>query len=164
MRFSTSLNYPIVAIADLHGQRRELERLVGKLEKRSEWPDFALVFLGDFVDRGPNVRGTVDLVRELLRRPPGGSAIMGNHDLALVRAARLDGGPPSPYWIEHYRTGYDCHPTFESYLGRAAMTWGIPGGRTWMPCEGRSPTSTGTSWPPCPGSSSRRGTSSSIAA
>ncbi|HEU5115715.1 MAG TPA: hypothetical protein VFT74_03490, partial [Isosphaeraceae bacterium] len=57
-------------------------------------------------------------------RPPGGSAVMGNHDLALVRAARLDGGPPSPYWIDGYRTRYDHHQTFESYLKRPAMTWG----------------------------------------
>ena len=48
---------------------------------------------------------------------------MGNHDLALVRAARLDGGPVSPYWVERYRTRYDHHETFEGYLGRAAMTW-----------------------------------------
>ena len=118
------LNYPIVAIGDLHGQRLELERLVGKLERLPEWSDCALVFLGDFVDRGLNVRGTIDLVRELLGRPAGGSAIMGNHDLALVHAARLDSGPPSPYWIGRYRTDYDCHATFESYLGRSAMTWG----------------------------------------
>jgi serine/threonine protein phosphatase 1 len=120
----TDLSYPIIAIGDLHGQRREVERLVRKLEKLLEWPECALVFLGDFVDRGTNVRGTLDLVLELLRRSPGGSAIMGNHDLALVRAARLDGGPPSTYWSGHYRTNYDCHATFESYLGRAAMTWG----------------------------------------
>lgn len=119
----TGLNYPIVAIADLHGQRLELERLIGKLEKLLEWPDCALVFLGDFVDRGENVRGTIDFVLELLRRPPGGSAIMGNHDMALVRAARLDGGPSSPYWIESYRDRYDHHATFESYLGRPPMTW-----------------------------------------
>ena len=83
-----------------------------------------LVFLGDFVDRGPDVRGTIRLVLELLRRQPCGSAVMGNHDLALVRAARLDGGAPSPYWIEHYRTSYDHQATFESYLGRPAVTWG----------------------------------------
>jgi serine/threonine protein phosphatase 1 len=117
------LEYPIIAIADLHGQRLELGRLIRKLEKLSEWPACSLVFLGDYVDRGPNVRGTIDLVLELLRRPPGGSAMMGNHDLALVRAARLDGGPSSPYWIEGYRTRYDHHATFESYLGRSPMTW-----------------------------------------
>jgi serine/threonine protein phosphatase 1 len=75
------------------------------------------------VDRNPGVRDTIDLVLDLLQRPPGGSAVMGNHDLALVRAARLDGGPPSPYWIERYRTCYDHQETVESYLGRPAMTW-----------------------------------------
>jgi serine/threonine protein phosphatase 1 len=93
----TDLSYPIIVLADLHGQRLELERLVKKLEKLAEWPECALVFLGDFVDRGTNVRGTIDLVIELLRRSPGGSAVMGNHDLALIRAARLDGGSPSPF-------------------------------------------------------------------
>jgi serine/threonine protein phosphatase 1 len=117
------VEYPIVAITDLHGQRLELERLVKKLEKLPEWPACALVLGGDYVDRGPNVRGTIDLVLELLRRPPGGSAIMGNHDLAVVRAAQLDAGPPSPYWIESYRTRYDHHATFESYLGRSPRTW-----------------------------------------
>jgi hypothetical protein len=32
---------------------------------------------------------------ELLARRPGGSSITGNHDLALIRSARLDGGPAS---------------------------------------------------------------------
>ncbi len=49
---------------------------------------------------------------------------MGNHDLALVRAVRLDGGPRSPYWEERYRTDYEGHATFESYLGRPAVSWG----------------------------------------
>lgn len=120
----TTLDYPIVAIADLHGQNDELSRLIGALEALPEWPDCSVVFLGDFVDRNPGVSETIDLVIELLQRPPGGSAIMGNHDLALVRAAGLDGRPPSPYWVEGYRTRYDHHETFESYLGRPAMSWG----------------------------------------
>ncbi len=111
----TILNYPIISIGDLHGQRAELERLVEELETRPEWDESALVFLGDFVDRGPDVRGALDLVLNLLERPAGGSAVMGNHDLALVRAARLDDGPLSPYWVEGYATRYDHHETFQSY-------------------------------------------------
>ena len=84
----------------------------------SEWDDCALVFLGDFVDRGEDVPGTIDLVLELLSRRPGGSAILGNHDLALVRAARLDDGPSSPYWIGSYLRRYDHDQTFLGYLGR----------------------------------------------
>jgi len=127
MPLPTSLNYPIIAIADLHGQLDQLKRLVTRLKKVSEWNDCALVFLGDFVDRGENVPGTIDLVLDLLSRRPGGSALLGNHDLALVRAARLDDGPPSPYWIGSYLRRYDHDQTFLGYLGR------IPnqGGRQW---------------------------------
>jgi len=120
----TTLDYPIVAIGDLHGQRDGLLRLVARLKELPEWPDCCLCFLGDFVDRGPDVGGTIDLVLELLGRPPGGSAVMGNHDLALVRAARLDGGLPSPYWEQRYRSNYDNNERFDSYLGRPAMSWG----------------------------------------
>lgn len=123
MNLPTTLDYPLVAIGDLHGQLDDLKRLIGRLEVLPEWPDVALVFLGDFVDRNNKVRETIDYVLELLRRPAGGSAVMGNHDLALTRAARLDGGSPSPFWVDHYRSRYDHQETFESYLGRTAMTW-----------------------------------------
>ncbi|MGO9600318.1 MAG: metallophosphoesterase [Isosphaeraceae bacterium] len=118
MNLPTSLNYPLIAIGDLHGQREELLCLLARIEILPEWKHSALVFLGDFVDRGEDVPGTIDLVLELLSRPAGGSAVMGNHDLALVRAARLDGGPGSPYWIESYRRRYDHDTTFLGYLGR----------------------------------------------
>jgi Calcineurin-like phosphoesterase len=112
------LEYPILAIGDLHGQLDDLVRLVTRLETLPEWDSCALVFLGDFVDRGEDVPGTIDLVLDLLSRGLGGSAILGNHDLALVRAARLDDGPASPYWIESYQHRYDHDQTFLGYLGR----------------------------------------------
>ncbi len=118
----TMLNYPIVAIGDLHGQFEELKRLIDRVDALTVWPDPALMFLDDFVDRNARVRETIDLVLELLRRPASGSAVLGNHDLALVRAARLDSGPPLPYWVDRYQTHYDHGQTFESYLGRAAMS------------------------------------------
>ncbi len=118
MIIPTSLDYPIIAIGDLHGQLDQLKRLVARLETLSEWDDCALVFLGDFVDRGEDVPGTIDQVLNLLSRRPGCSAILGNHDLALVRAARLEDGPPSPYWIGSYLRRYDHDQTFQSYLGR----------------------------------------------
>jgi serine/threonine protein phosphatase 1 len=120
LTLSSSVQYPIIAIGDLHGHRYELERLIARLERLTVWPQSALVFLGDFVDRGPDVKGTLDLVLHLLERSAGGSAVMGNHDLALVRAARLDDGPHSDYWVERYREFYDHNSTFESYLGRSA--------------------------------------------
>ncbi len=118
MTLPTSLDYPIIAIADLHGQLDQLKRLVTRLKTLPEWNNCALVFLGDFVDRGEDVPGTIDLVLDLLSRRAGGSAILGNHDLALVRATRLDNDLPSPYWIESYLHRYDYDQTFLGYLGR----------------------------------------------
>ncbi len=118
MTLPTSLDYPIIVIADLHGQLDQLKQLVARLKKLSEWDDWALVFLGDFVDRGEDVPGTIDLVLDLSSRLSGGSAILGNHDLDLVRAARLHDGPPSPYWIESYLLRYDHDQTFLGYVGR----------------------------------------------
>jgi serine/threonine protein phosphatase 1 len=113
------LDYPIVAITDVHGQRLFLERLLRRLEDRPEWPDCSVVFVGDYVDRGPDVHGTIEVIRELTRwHPSPVTAVMGNHDLALVRAARLDDGAASDYWIERYLESYDHDATFRPYLHR----------------------------------------------
>jgi Calcineurin-like phosphoesterase len=58
MAMPPSLDYPIIAIADLHGQLGQLKRLIEKRENLSTWDDCALVFLGDFIDRGEDVKGT----------------------------------------------------------------------------------------------------------
>lgn len=125
MRLSLRIEYPIVAIPDVHGQKDELARLLGRLSERAEWRECAVVFLGDFVDRGPDVRGAIGYVLSLIDRHPVVTGVMGNHDLALVRAARLDGGPHSGYWAESYRERYDHDETFRSYLKRPprAESW-----------------------------------------
>lgn len=117
MHFPRQVDYPIVAISDLHGQLDFLERLLTRLERLPEWSSCALVFVGDFMDRGPKVRQTVDRVLGLMRTRSNCTAVMGNHDLAPLRAARLDDGPPSPYWMERYLVAYDHWATFSAYLG-----------------------------------------------
>lgn len=118
MKLPGTVDYPVIAIADLHGQSAWLAALVGRLRELPEWPACRLVFLGDFPDRGPGVKETVEAVLHLLAEKPGSSAVCGNHDLALTRAAGLDGLPPSAYWRKRYRDAYDHAPTFEAYLGR----------------------------------------------
>ena len=117
MPWPVLVDYPVVAVPDLHGQRPALERLLSRLERLPEWPAASVVFLGDFVDRGPDVRGTLDLVLTLASARGGVAAVMGNHDLALVRppgstaAGRLTTG-----WSHRHR--YDHAESFRSYLGR----------------------------------------------
>lgn len=66
----------IYAIGDIHGQLGKLDGLLSRLPIE---PDDEMVFLGDYVDRGPDSRGVIDRLIEL-----GGQCactfLRGNHD------------------------------------------------------------------------------------
>lgn len=115
MNLPTVVEYPIIAIGDLHGRVEWLDKLVVNLKKLPEWPAARLVFLGDLVDRTGTVKALVTRVMELIAEKPGSTCVMGNHDLALVSAAGL-GGPPPAYWVRRYGSAYDHKWTFHSYL------------------------------------------------
>ncbi len=116
MPLPTQLDYPIIAIGDLHGQLGFLDRLLTKLRTHDVWPAARLVFLGDLVDRGPDVKGTVQRVMDVLTEKPGSTCVMGNHDFALANALGLL-GERSAFWTDKYRDNYDHEPTFRSYTG-----------------------------------------------
>lgn len=118
MRLPSQIDYPIIAIGDLHGRVKWLDKLIAKLRLRPEWPHAKLVFLGDLVDRTESVKQLVSRVLRLLGEKPGSTCVMGNHDLALVNAAGLHDREPPAYWVERYASSYDHNPTFLSYLGR----------------------------------------------
>lgn len=86
---------PFFAIGDIHGQLEKLRRLlVGArlMSEAGEWTgsDSTLVFMGDFMDRGEDGLGVLDLVMSLQRQAGRARgrvlAVMGNHD-PLVLAA-----------------------------------------------------------------------------
>ena len=77
-------------IPDIHGQFAKLDALLTKLgwrKERSLWRrpanDDHLVFLGDFIDRGPENRRVLETVRDLVDSGFA-SAIMGNHELNAI--------------------------------------------------------------------------------
>jgi serine/threonine protein phosphatase 1 len=74
-----------LAIGDIHGCSAALDHLL-KLVRPG--PDDRLVFLGDYVDRGPDSRGVLD---RLIRLHAGGRvvALRGNHEIMML-AARQD--------------------------------------------------------------------------
>jgi serine/threonine protein phosphatase 1 len=66
----------LYAVGDVHGCLDKLEALLARLPLR---PEDRLLFLGDYVDRGPDSRGVVDrLVRLAAERPC--TFLMGNHE------------------------------------------------------------------------------------
>ena len=71
-------------IGDIHGHREELEILLRKLgyEKMHgvyRHPESSAVFLGDYIDRGPDARGVVNIVRKMVESGTA-KAILGNHE------------------------------------------------------------------------------------
>ena len=99
-------------IGDVHGRRAQLQRLLALLPFDPGRGD-TLVLLGDLVDRGEDVPGTVHDVIALRRSLPFESMVVlrGNHEQMMLdfvdEGARL--------WL-HPAVGGDC--TFEQYTGR----------------------------------------------
>jgi len=118
MELPARVEYPVIAIGDLHGRVEWLDKLVAKLRRLPEWPAAKLVFLGDLGDRTDTVKALVSRVIELIAEKPGSTCVCGNHDMALVGATGLDGRPPRAYWVRRYGEAYDHKFTFRSYLGR----------------------------------------------
>ncbi len=71
-------------IPDLHGCAATLETLLHQKIK----PDKAdrLIFLGDYIDRGPDSKGVLDLIMDLQKNGFRVTALKGNHEESCVKA------------------------------------------------------------------------------
>ena len=70
----------IYAIGDIHGMRVELEKLVGSLPLAE---DDHLIFIGDYVDRGPDPCGAVSFLIEL-EQSHRCTFLIGNHEAMFL--------------------------------------------------------------------------------
>jgi len=105
----------LLAVGDIHGCLDPLERLLDEVRPTAR---DQLVFLGDYIDRGPDSCGVVECLLRLQRRLPQTVFLKGNHEqmlldflqgrqtalylynggdatLASYRQRGLDGPPPS---------------------------------------------------------------------
>lgn len=77
---------PLDIVGDIHGEIDALRDLMAALgyDARGSHPHGRrLVFVGDFIDRGPESLGVVRLIGDLLDRGAA-HAVLGNHDLSAV--------------------------------------------------------------------------------
>jgi serine/threonine protein phosphatase 1 len=72
-----------LAIGDVHGSATALDALLAAV---APTPADRLVFLGDYVDRGPDTRGVLDRLIRLRRELPLAVFLRGNHELMMTRA------------------------------------------------------------------------------
>jgi serine/threonine protein phosphatase 1 len=99
-------------VGDVHGQSQKLRRLLGLLRARAE-PGDSLVFVGDYVDRGPNSRLCVELVLNEFEQWPGSVIpLRGNHEAMMLDF--LSGSPryDPGMWLEN-----GGRETIHSYTG-----------------------------------------------
>jgi len=68
----------IFAIGDIHGCRAKLEALIPRIGIDSD--NDTLVFIGDYIDRGPDSKGVVDLVLDLKEEIRTVICLKGNHE------------------------------------------------------------------------------------
>ena len=75
----------VFAVGDIHGCAAELSVLLECLETKEALDvDDAVIFLGDYIDRGPDTKGVIDLLLAFKTRFPKTRFLKGNHEDMLL--------------------------------------------------------------------------------
>jgi len=92
-------------IGDTHGYADELVQLLTQLGYREtggvfSHPDRTAVFCGDFIDRGPQIRDVLKIVRNMVDSGHA-QAIIGNHEFNAIAFHREKSNAPGQYYRAH---------------------------------------------------------------
>ncbi|WP_397571419.1 metallophosphoesterase [Schlesneria sp. T3-172] len=115
IQWKTKIQGPIAVIGDLHGQADKLEVVLDRLRQTPGFQNRWVVFIGDFVDRGPDSKGVIDMVLDFMAEHPATTAIMGNHEFAMCSALGWLSGSEASSWGKRWTTFYNAESTFASY-------------------------------------------------
>ncbi|MCW8918055.1 MAG: metallophosphoesterase [Gammaproteobacteria bacterium] len=102
-------------IGDIHGCSGSLVRLLetlgyAKVDGVYRHPSRLVAFLGDFIDRGPDQRGVINIVRPMIKSGAAVS-VMGNHEFNAI-AYYSQRGDGRGYLREHSEKNYRQHEMF----------------------------------------------------
>ena len=102
-----------IAIGDIHGNLAALDDLLSKVVPTLATDD-ELVFLGDYIDRGPQSRQCIERIVALRRSAPCAVVtLVGNHEDWMLRSLR---DPTRHSWV----LGMEAIDTIASYSANAA--------------------------------------------
>ena len=86
------------AVGDIHGALHKLESLVARCRDHAGGRPTRFVFLGDYIDRGPQSAGVIRCLMTLETQMPGDViALMGNHEEMLLSI--IDGAVAVEDWL-----------------------------------------------------------------
>ena len=103
-------------IGDIHGHAAELRQLLemmGYSEEGSEWkhPERQVIFLGDFVDRGPEQFEVLTIAKSMVEKGSA-LAVMGNHEFNAVAWATEHPDKANDYLRPHSDKNKEQHQAF----------------------------------------------------
>ena len=88
------------AIGDIHGRHDLLQALLPRIREHAEDRPHKLVFLGDYIDRGPDSAAVIDAVRSVQARSGGEVVCLkGNHEAMLLEV--LERPDLVSWWIDN---------------------------------------------------------------
>lgn len=124
------MNYDL--IGDIHGHSEPLVELLEKLDYRLandvyRHPHRKVIFLGDFIDRGPQQREVIKIVRPMIDEGAALS-VMGNHEFNAIAYYTQDPEKPTSFLREHSEKNQRQHRAFlDAYDGaddyRELISW-----------------------------------------
>jgi len=111
-------------IGDIHGYATELKALLTKMDYEEidgvwQHPERKVIFLGDFVDRGPEQVETVEIARKMVESG-NALAVMGNHEYNAVAWATEDPQNSRQFLRPHTSKNYDQHREFLAQVGEGS--------------------------------------------
>lgn len=110
-------------VGDIHGHAIQLKKLLHRLGYEQEGyvyrhPTRKVVFVGDYIDRGPNIADSIRIVKSTIEAGAG-YAIMGNHEYNAIayHTLRIDG----EYFRPHTEKNRKQHAATLEQLSQSEM-------------------------------------------
>ena len=107
------------AVADLHGRFDLLEMALAIIKAREPGGKYKIVFLGDYIDRGPRSR---QIIERLIKGPDDGATwicLKGNHEAMMLTC--LAGAKPMKWWLGN--GGKQTLMTYDSVVPQDHQDW-----------------------------------------
>lgn len=105
-------------IGDIHGHAAELVQLLNALGYQKSHgvhghPERKVILLGDFIDRGPQIRQVLEIVRPMVEEGKA-LAVMGNHELNALAYHTEDPEQPGEYLRQERKAAPQDHRAVEA--------------------------------------------------